>query len=89
MSEMIERIKLALRANARTGDDGGIYIDLWMDGDDIAKSVIAAMREPTEAMLAAGEKCDEGRYFTEGCAEPDKHWRAMIDAALAQKPPGG
>ena len=45
-----------------------------------ARAAIAAMREPTEAMMRAGVAQDPdypGEY-----AAPEEYWRAMIDEAL-------
>jgi hypothetical protein len=64
--EMIDRVGGAIQDAIRTR---GSY-------EHLARAAIAAMREPTEAMLA------------EGPGEPymDAHvWARMIDAALGQK----
>lgn len=52
-----------------------------------ADAVLKAMREPTEAMVAAGDACDERDEFTatpRHAAECEVHWQAMIDAALSE-----
>ncbi len=53
------------------------------------RAAIAAMREPTEAILVAGVKATISRCFCGQSAHPDcddmeTGWRAMIDAALAE-----
>lgn len=65
-----------------------ITFSLWGDRDGMwqcyvseARAAIAAMREPTEKMLLAAEHAEEL-----GDAPAYKHWRAMIDAALEEKP---
>lgn len=47
-----------------------------------ARLAIAAMREPTEGMIEAGDipDCDAPHKPADGV------WRAMIDAALEEKP---
>lgn len=49
-----------------------------------ARAVIVAMREPTEAMVSAGNHAIEpdSRLFYKRVA--DEAWQAMIDAALAR-----
>lgn len=87
MSEqsMIERMAGTLHAIAIA--NGGISrgpADMRAD----ARALIAAMREPTEAMLVAAARCrtDPSRF---GNSSPDDtmgpEWRAMIDAALAEE----
>lgn len=73
MSEMIERVARAL---AKLADN-----DNWNEFVPDARAAIEAMREPTDAMMAAvdcaGEKADwlSGRAWTAA-------WQAMIDEAL-------
>ena len=43
----------------------------------MARAAIAAMREPTEVMKAAGLAENDGDWF-----DPEAKWNAMIDAAL-------
>lgn len=72
---MIQRAAMAL-ANA----DNGAPTTWRMYVDDV-RAVIAAMRDPTEAMLSAGSSgsnCGEN-------PDPDDVWRAMIDAALEER----
>jgi hypothetical protein len=60
-----------------------------------ARAAIAAMREPTEAMLDAGAdakiRCDEdeerGDLTPSRITVPDAVWGSMIDAALAEVAP--
>ena len=55
----------------------------WMSYREEARAAIAAMREPTEAMVDAGYACD-GTTTYDATAFCETHWRAMIDAALAE-----
>ncbi len=74
MSEMVERVAKALAP----GVDAQPIMDheFWCV---IARRAIAAMREPTAAMLKAGAR--GGGEDSIGLA--DGIWSAMIDAALA------
>lgn len=98
MSEMIERVARAI-CKAR-GDDpdargpavwqSGFYPDhlfaRWRSYEGLARAAIAEMREPTEAMVAAGGR--EVQIDYENGREADRVtdatncWQAMIDAAL-------
>lgn len=69
MSEMSERIAKALR---------GSWPSLPVEaGDMLARAALEAMREPTEAMITAGDKA--GILGTRGSWAV---WKAMIDEAL-------
>ena len=72
-SEMVERVATAIRT-MQTRPGG------YTDVEDVARVAIAAMREPTEAMEAAGDDKAEG-WMSAAPAGPV--WRAMCDAALA------
>lgn len=87
MSEMVERVAVAL-AKSNGGDffDPKFYTEeqrnVWRTK---ARDGISAMREPTTAMLAAGD-CE---IFEDRAAPTDwqlravrSGWRAMVDAAL-------
>jgi hypothetical protein len=82
-SEMVERVVRALTAEFepyRVFDEG--------EAERLARAAIAAMREPTEAMVSAGSEAVNGCYSLEpgeGFDEPPAPaaWQAMIDAALA------
>lgn len=57
--------------------NSGLYVRL-------ARAVLMAVREPDRAMIIAGN--DEDGYYNDGTAfnaECSQHWRAMIDAILA------
>ena len=45
----------------------------------IVRVVVAAVREPDEGMIEAGEACDSSRPDAEFNAGPGRHWQAMID----------
>ena len=74
MNEMVGQVALALM------EEGGLSATA---AHGLARIAIAAMREPTEAMI-------EARYDQEPPDQPiDKHsavavWQAMIDAALKE-----
>jgi len=77
MNEMVERVAQAIR--------GGNVAWEWQDFEDEARRVIAAMREPTEAMLEAGYNAPvkDVRNLGEWKLERLRgDWNAMIDAAL-------
>ncbi len=76
---MIERIAQAIYEAA--GDAAEDYEE-WCSmpmAEAAARAVLAAMREPTEAMCDAGHL---GHYITRDDA--NDVWRAMIDAALKE-----
>lgn len=92
MSEMVERIARVLcERSGKNPDntDGGsgfggasrVGEPAWEAWADDARAVIEAMREPTEAMEAAGDACDEPSELGT-CADASTHWAAMIAAAL-------
>lgn len=54
--------------------------------EDQARAAIEAMREPTRAMAAASIEPSD-HFQTIGTAT--NCWVAMVDAALAERPPGG
>lgn len=70
MSEMVERVRLAISAGATT---------------EQARAAIEAMREPSEAMLGATEEIavhyDEREYFCSS-ATAEAVWEAMVNRAL-------
>ena len=80
MSETVERVAKALEIS------GVDWQELFGLGGDpfpnIARIAIAAMREPTPGMIEAGRSILVG--FLPGDT-PERIWRAMIDAALAEK----
>ncbi len=70
MSEMEDNVRMVIHA--------GLAADLTIA--EIARNVIKAMREPTEAMLEAG---DAGMAKA-GHDASEFAWPAMIDAALGK-----
>lgn len=96
MSEMVERLALAMQAGieGQPGDFEHMDPRPHQSYVKAARLAIEAMREPTAAMLAAGTAADwvgevesrDGQSIGpsvdwEGKARPGI-WRAMIDAAL-------
>ena len=81
MGEMVERVGVALAEMLER--DYGVIVTR---ADLLAKAAIAAMREPTEAMVEAGQKPSrEGHTMLSGVSIIGR-WQAMIDAALADGP---
>lgn len=81
-----EHHRTHVRQPARTNETRRTF----HQGDkEAADAVLAAMREPTEAMLAAGLKADNERG---GAVDELDVWQAMIDAATdlgcVESPPG-
>jgi len=72
MSEMIERVGRAL-----AGLEGYDYDPFPYD--EMARTVIKAMREPTEAIIKAHHLVPEDNDFDQRAAD---NWRNLIDAAL-------
>lgn len=53
--------------------------------ETVARAAIAAMREPTEAMLWAGSESIDTCTKLDPCGKAAKHcWSDMIDAALTE-----
>jgi hypothetical protein len=80
MSEMVERVAKAISAKH------GYY---WTEHLALARTAIEAMREPTGAMVKAGDqKNHEDALIEAGCInitnELPAIYDAMIDAALAE-----
>lgn len=77
MAEMIERVAKALEDHVWYDDEGSetmVLRSLKHHAAEAARAAIAAMREPTPAMMKAAL----GRTVNRG-------WEAAIDAALAPK----
>lgn len=74
---MIERVALAIAAA-----DGEDYMEDYRQFDKWARAAIAAMREPTEAVLGAHQVVPDDTDFRELALE---NWQRMIDAALEEK----
>ncbi len=92
---MVERVARAMFAHEHGGDkasidrgaaawehDGNLYLEL-------ARAAIAAMREPTDAMVIAGAQHIAGiqHPISDTAGDTKGRWRAMIDAALAEVAP--
>ncbi len=77
MNEMIERVARAI-CEAATHMNPPPQSMLWENYVAVARASIAAMREPTEAMIDAA--WDNGRNDFE--CDPITTFPAMIDAAL-------
>ena len=79
MSEMVKRVgDVIATAHMKNMDIRQLYAQM-------ARAAIAAMRDPTVAMCAAG---DEAMPAAEGYSLPNdcpRVWHAMIDIALADE----
>ena len=78
-SEMVERVARALaKAHmVHAGSGAPLY-------GELARTVIAAEREPTEAMLEAGGAMFLGSSHSAGAQAAKAIWQAMVDAALGK-----
>ncbi len=73
MSEMVGRVASTLAtAHMKSLNIQWLYVEM-------AKAAIAAMRDPSEAMIVAG-------VHHANMGDMAGRWRAMIDAALADAP---
>lgn len=77
MNPMVERVARALCRTSTQAED------MWLAYVHPARAALAAMREPTEAMLAAGhdQRSDPKTGLSTLCGI-DEIYTAMIDAAL-------
>jgi hypothetical protein len=76
MSEMVERVAIAI-AGRDAWDELDHRQKIWHR--TVARDAIAAMREPTKAMVAA---CGVGEIIGEPAEVAEGFWQAMIDEAL-------
>ncbi len=76
--EMVERVAWAIGEALKMP---GEFFRTQDELCEAARKVIAAMREPTEAHVAAFEN-NGGSYRLRGRPDLKDVWRAMIDAAL-------
>ena len=86
MSEMIERVAKAIALddcqtwNELDAVNRGMFLSF-------ARAAIAAMREPTEAMLEAGTiTVSKTGVISISTQDAARIWRAMVDAALHSAP---
>lgn len=102
MTTMIERIARAIYEAAWNSEpdqfvsalhdlDGNMHatLDGEFDMRIFARAVLKAMREPTTAMIDAGNDCGDWgppgySDHANGPAGPENCWPAMIDAALKE-----
>ena len=96
MSEMLKRIAetplvepVTGRGFVTIGDAIGYGIDAVqpVDGpeqtvEDVLRRILAAMREPTDAMLVAGIVALDRLYQEKHGTSTEGIWRAMVDEAL-------
>ena len=83
----VERVALSIRDRLRArgilvDDDAGMETCR-----DLARAAIAALREPTAAMIRAGYACQwRGEHAASAPGTMADQYRAMIDAALEESP---
>ena len=88
MMNMVERVARAIHQRMKKG--GAYKYEYEVDKfsfDILAIAAIEAMREPSEAMIAAADKCHDGSMDCEGLwtrATFESEYTAAIDAALAE-----
>lgn len=78
MNEMVERVAQAICGN----DNPANILEIHRHR---ARAAVVAMREPTEAMEAAGDNLDDWGVPSDpggGNTSALAHWHAMIDAAI-------
>lgn len=79
INEMVKRLaKVAMARSIRYGHAVAAVEPPWLPFVDEARVYIAAMREPTEAMLNAAHLWGE-RW---GALSPSQQWQAMVEEAL-------
>jgi hypothetical protein len=84
MSEMVERLKKTVATEWAISDLSPPQVTCDMKNERMARAVLAELREPTEAMIAA--------LLRDKFLDPTGHnrdaitldWRVMIDAALSE-----
>jgi hypothetical protein len=74
MSEMVERVARGIAESFSRADP------LWENWLPQARAAIAAMREPTAAMVDLGRGIGPDAPY--GLAETRERWHAMIDECL-------
>jgi hypothetical protein len=89
--DMVERVARAMCLDLGvppdnwTEDEAGVPVFAWQLEAGTARAAIAAMREPTEAMIEAGEVACGSSYGV-GPWECRTSFTAMIDASLEPSP---
>lgn len=79
MTDMVERLTLAIQTRANDGADSPVD---YGDAEYLARAVLEALREPSGEMMVAGWKKADERDAILGNGEIVMLWQAMIDAAL-------
>ena len=90
MNEMVERVAKAVIQRRMERLGFGFTGKPTENELDEARAAIAAMREPTQVMIAEIENAAEERFQAAPSFQRfygDYLWRAGIDAALAEKEP--
>lgn len=81
MTSMVEKVARALRkfaAEMEVSSNGEKSPDVMVHSHELARAAIEAMREPTEAVMAAINE-------HAGSIAPEYAWRDGIDAALSEE----
>lgn len=91
MSEMVERVARALHSDPSEGWSEMPWEELPDQHRErllrTARAAIEAMREPTTAVLVAGELVAPPLALIDNSLDTAVIWRAMIDAILAPSTP--
>jgi hypothetical protein len=82
VDDLIERVARAI-ADANSEN----YDELPHLHTALARAAIAAMREPTEAMVSAGNAAQTEEWGEQVAMDSRVPWRTMIDAAIASNRP--
>jgi hypothetical protein len=78
-------IERAARVLATANGVSALNLDRqWLNYADDVREVIAAIREPSEGMVTAGEMKTDTYYSQDG--DVARGWQAMIDAMLSETP---
>lgn len=80
---MLEKVTRKIAAEFDTASLEMMLPNYRAQFERAACAAIEAMREPTDAMIRAGDDTDPG--YEDGCSSAIIHWDAMIDAALNEK----
>lgn len=83
---MVEKVARSIAVYGGRDPDGGhAGVFQWQAYEKLARAAIAAMREPTDAVMQAGCASNPPGNYHAGTTLRDiigAEWRAMIDAAL-------
>lgn len=79
--EMVERVARAIAEADRTQWDH-MFAPRKAMFASFARAAIAAMHDPTKAMIDSADKLDRGTLYDPRELDPEEIWKAMIDEAM-------